>query len=203
MSAGMTIIGQQFVAVGGGAQDIQTIKGEGLSDGGVDALLAWNGSSYDEYLYYSESDDINGDGTAAWGDLNWEAIQEPIAVGTGMWVNTQGAATITFSGEVGDVTSVAFSAGMNLITQTLPQDIDIQDVVAEGLSDGGVDAILVWNGSSYDEYLYYSESDDINGNGTAAWGDLNWEAVTATLPAGYGFWLNAQGSGTLTFPTLN
>ena len=200
--AGMTIIGQQFGAVGGGTNDIQNIKADGLSDGGMDALLVWNGTSYDEYLFYSATDNIKGDGTAAWGNLDWEPIEEDVPIGTGMWANTQGAATITFSGEVGSLTTVHFTAGMNLITQTFPVDVSIQDISAEGLSDGGMDAILVWNGTSYDEYLYYSATDNINGDGKAAWGNLDWESVDATLPAGHGFWLNAQGAGTLTFPAV-
>ena len=201
--AGMTILGQQFVAVGGGVQNIQEIKGEGLTDGGVDELMVWDGSGYTDYYFCTEADDINGDGTAAWGNEDWEPVDITIEPGTGMWMLTQDSATIIFAGEVGTSGTVDFEPGLNLISQTLPMDVDIQSVKGEGLMDGGVDEIMVWDGSSYADYYYFTEADDINGDGSAAWGNEDWEAVDVTLPAGQGFWLLTQGSGTLTFPTLD
>lgn len=201
--AGMSIIGQQFVAVGGGDQSIQEIKAEGLSDGGMDAFMVWDGTAYQEYLYYTAGDDINGDGTAAWGDVDWSPVNATIPAGTGAWISTQNQATIIFAGEVGNTATVDFVAGMNLLTQPLPFDVNIQDVTAVGLSDGGMDAMMVWDGDKYEEYLYYSASDNINGDGTAAWGDVDWTPVDATLLAGRGFWLSAQGAGTLTFPSVD
>ena len=201
--AGMTILGQQFVAVGGEVQDIQEIKGEGLADGGMDYLLIWDGSAYSDYYYYTEADDINGDGTAAWGNLDWEPVNVEIAPGTGMWMNTQDASTVIFAGQVGSETEVSVTAGLNLVTQTLPMDIELQDVKGEGLADGGMDYILIWDGSAYADYYYYTEADDINGDGTAAWGNLDWEPVEVTLKAGNGFWFSAQNDGKLIFPAVN
>ena len=131
--AGMTIVGQQFVAVGGENQSIQSIVGDGFADGGMDMLQVWNGSSYDDYYYYTASDDINGDGTAAWGNLDWESSDAAFAPGTGMWLTTQNASTIVFVGEVGTTNKVAVHPGLNLITQTAPMDVDIQDITGEGL----------------------------------------------------------------------
>jgi hypothetical protein len=201
--AGLTIVGQQFVAVGGEDQSIQQITGEGLADAGQDMIQVWNGSSYDEYYYYTEDDDINGDGTAAWGNLDWEPVDITLPAGTGMWASTQNESVLVFSGQVGSHSTISFQPGLNLVTQALPMDIDIQDITGEGLADAGQDMIQVWNGSSYDEYYYYTEDDDINGDGTAAWGNLDWEPVSVTLKAGFGFWLSTQGSGTLTFPSVN
>ena len=198
--AGLSIIGQNFSAVGGGDCNIQTIRGEGLSDGGTDMLQLWTGSGYDYCYYYSAADDINGDGSAAWGDESWTAVDLSIGSGTGMWMQSQQDATIVFAGEVGEGNTKAFSAGLTLASQTIPMDINIQDVQGEGLADGGVDMIQIWNGSSYDYYYYYSAADDINGDGTAAWGDESWTPVDVTLYAGQGFWLQTQGAGTLTFP---
>ena len=199
----MTIVGQQFVAVGGENQSIQSIVGDGFADGGMDMLQVWNGSSYDDYYYYTASDDINGDGTAAWGNLDWESSDAAFAPGTGMWLTTQNASTIVFVGEVGTTNKVAVHPGLNLITQTAPMDVDIQDITGEGLADGGMDMLQVWNGSSYDDYYYYTASDDINGDGTAAWGNLDWEPVSATLYAGHGFWFSSQNEGVLSFPEVN
>ena len=126
----------------------------------MDMLQVWNGSAYDDYYYYTESDDINGDGTAAWGNLDWEESEVSFAPGTGMWLSTQNDSTIIFSGEVGTENSVAVHPGLNLISQTFPVDVDIQDIKGEGLADGGMDMLQVWNGSSYDDYYYYIFNDD-------------------------------------------
>ena len=119
-----------------------------------------------------------------------------------MWMQSQQDATVVFSGEVGEGNTKSFSAGLTLASQTIPMDINIQDIQGEGLADGGIDMIQIWNGSSYDYYYYYSATDDINGDGTAAWGDESWTPVDVTLYAGQGFWLQTQGAGTLTFPTV-
>lgn len=201
-AGGLNIVGQQFVAVGGGAADIQTIGGNGLAAGGLDSIRTWNGIEYTDYYFYDgETSDINGDGSDAWGDENWEAVSENIPAGTAMWIVAQNAASLSFSGEVPSDSSVSFIAGLNLICPPQPVDIDIQDISGTGLAAGGLDSIRVWNGSEYADYYFYDgETSDINGDGSDAWGDENWEAVDVTIPAGHGFWLVSQGSGTLTFP---
>ena len=201
--AGLTIIGQQFVAIGGAPASIQTIQADGLADGGMDSIQVWTGSDYEYYSYFSASDNIKGDDTAAWGDDNWEPVDETIAAGTGFWISASDNATITFAGEVGSVNTVTVPAGLSLVTPTLPADINIQSIQADGLADGGMDSIQVWNGSEYEYYSYFSASDNIKGDGTAAWGDDNWEPVDVTLYAGYGFWVSASGDSTLTFPTVS
>ena len=92
----MTIVGQQFVAVGGENQSIQSIVGDGFADGGMDMLQVWNGSSYDDYYYYTASDDINGDGTAAWGNLDWEPVSATLYAGHGFWFSSQNEGVLSF-----------------------------------------------------------------------------------------------------------
>ena len=197
MSPGLTIVGQQFQAIGGGDLNIQTILGDNMSEGGMDMLRIWNGSGYDIYNYFTETDDINGDGSAAWGNEDWEPVDVTIPAGTGMWLDAQNESTLTFSGEVGGNT-VTFEGGLNLVIPPQPKTINIQDIKAEGLVEGGMDALRIWNGTSYDIYYYFADTDDINGDGSAAWGNEDWEPVDVTIPAGTGMWLDAQGAGTLT-----
>ena len=194
---GLTIVGQQFQEIGGGARNIQTIVGDNMSEGGVDTLRVWDGTEYSDYYYFSDSDDINGDGTAAWGDEDWLPVDVEIPVGTGMWIDAQNVSTLTFSGEVGTNT-LDFAAGLNLIIPPQPKTINIQDIKAEGLTDGGVDTLRIWDGTEYSDYYYFAETDDINGDGTAAWGDEDWLPVDVEIPAGTGMWLDAQQGGTLT-----
>ena len=196
---GLTIVGQQFQAVGGGPLDIQTITGENLVDGGVDTLRIWDGSAYSDYYYFTADDDINGDGTAAWGNEDWEPVEVDIPAGTGMWLNSQNEASLTFAGEVAGNT-LEFSTGLNLIIPPQPLELNIQDIQGEGLVDGGMDTLRIWDGSAYSDYYYFTADDDIKGDGTAAWGNEDWEPVEVTIPVGAGMWLNAQNSGTLTFP---
>ena len=200
VTAGLSIVGQQFVAVGGGDQNIQSITASGLEDGGVDFIRIWNGTGYNSYSYFSADDDIAGTGSAAWGNDDWEVVDVDFAPGTGMWLSAQNDATITFSGEVGNGNTVSFSAGLNLITPPQPTIVNIQDIQAVGLSDGGIDFIRVWNGSGYVSYSYFSADDDIAGTGKAAWGNDDWEPVDVSFDPGLGMWLSAQNSGTLTFP---
>ena len=99
--AGVTIVGQQFVAIGGGDQNIQTITADGLVDGGIDFIRVWNGSGYDSYSYFSAEDNIAGTGKAAWGDDNWEPVNVSFDPGKGMWLSAQNAGKLSFTNAIG------------------------------------------------------------------------------------------------------
>lgn len=204
--SGLNIIGQQFVAVGGEAADIQTIKGEGLDAGGGDFIRIWDATErrYTDYSYYpGATANINGDGKDAWGDDDWQAVSVDIPAGTGMWINAQNSAYLRYCGEVTSNTTVSFVPGLNLICAPQPVDVVLQDVVGTGMDPSGGDFIRLWDSAQnrYTDYSYYpGTTANIKGDGTDAWGDDDWTPVDVTIPAGQGFWLNAQGSGTLTFP---
>ena len=201
-SRGLTIVGQQFAAIGGGEADIQTISGTNMDADGGDFIRIWNGTGYTDYNYYpGDTCDINGDGSDAWGDEDWASAAEDIPAGTGMWINAANDGTLTFVGEVSDTCTVSFSRGLNLICAPQPVDVTLQDVVGTGLDADGGDFIRIWNGAGYADYNYYpGDTCDIKGDGSDAWGDEDWSPVDVVIPAGTGFWLNAAGSGTLTFP---
>ena len=209
LSPGLSIVGENFVAVGGADNPIQSIVPEsGVDVWGGDSIRIWNGSKYTNYYYFGvdadEGSEGLSDGTSGWGDLNGDPIDETISADTGFWVQVQNSATITLSGEVGESQPVALSAGLNLICNPQPCSIDIQDIVpVSGIDVWGGDSIRIWDGSKYTNYYYFGVDADEGAeglsDGTAGWGDLNGDPVSVTIPIGKGFWVNTQNAASITF----
>ena len=94
INAGLTLVcNPQPVSV-----DIQSIvPGNTQTPGGVDYLRLWDGTKYTEYFYYSAADEgVDDAGNPGWGDRNQEAVTVSIAAGTGFWVHSGTAETLTF-----------------------------------------------------------------------------------------------------------
>ena len=209
LPAGLSIAGEGFTAIGGDEVSIQSIVAEnGIDVWGGDSIRIWNGTKYTNYYYFGvdadEGSEGLSDGTSGWGDLNGDPVDGTIPAETGFWVQLQNPATITASGEVGTNNCVTVNAGLSLICNPQPCDIDIQDIVPKsGIDVWGGDSIRIWNGTKYTNYYYFGvdadEGSEGLSDGTSGWGDLNGDPVTVTIPLGQGFWINTQGPATITF----
>ena len=74
--------------------DIQDIEAEGLDGDGNDTMRIWDGSKYDTYYYYS-AEALESD-KGGWGDADGELQTVSIPAGSGFWVISSGAATLSF-----------------------------------------------------------------------------------------------------------
>lgn len=212
VGSGLTIIGGQFEAVGGGDLDVQSITSEDLALG--DLARFWNGSSYTTIFYYGEEDDggIYEDDSyevslgAGWGDIDQVAVDMTVSLGEGFWIKTAAASDLVVAGQVGDTNQVSVASGLTLVVNPYPQAVDIADVQGTGLALG--DLARFWNGSSYTTVFYYGEDDDggVYEDDTyevslgAGWGDIDQIAVSKNIAVGEGFWVKAGTAATLTFP---
>ena len=67
------------------------------NSGGVSLLRLWNGTSYDLYYYYPEDQfGVGEDELPGWGDVDQEEVSVSIPSGTGFWIQSDKAETITF-----------------------------------------------------------------------------------------------------------
>lgn len=197
---GYTISGVQFQSVGGAELDISAIVPTGFESGG--ALRFWTGTTYQTIGYYPDvydpaDDSLIGPG---WGDIDQYIVTRPIGLGEGFWVQSSAAATLTVSGEVGNTNQVAVLAGYTHVVNPSPVVVDIADITATGLEAGG--ALRFWNGTTYQTIGYYPDvydpaDDSLIGPG---WGDIDQYIVHRNIAIGEGFWVQASGAATLTFP---
>ncbi len=212
LGSGLSIIGAQFEAVGGGGLDIQNITSEDLTGG--DIVKFWTGSGYTTVFYYGEENDggVYEDDSyevclgPGWGDINQIAVSLPIDTGEGFWLQAGGASDVTISGQVGSTNEVSVASGLTLVVNPYPTGIDIAEIQADGLTGG--DIAKFWTGSGYSTVFYYGEENDGGvyeddsyevclGPG---WGDINQIAVSSAIAVGEGFWVQAGSAATLTFP---
>ena len=109
LSAGYTIVGSQFLNVGGTTKDIQELVANGENTlPGIDEqtyefhanLRVWDGVGYDTYGW-SDADDGDSidwsESNSKWLDQKQENIVNvTIGIGKGFWIYTDRDATITF-----------------------------------------------------------------------------------------------------------
>ena len=204
INAGLSILGQQFVAIGGDSNGIENLApGEDFDPWGSDFVQVWNGSDYETYSYYgADAGGVGDDAEAGWGDESQGAVSATIVNGQAFWVNASADTTLTTSGEVPKSNTVAINTGLSLVCNPQPAAINIQDIVPdENFDPWGSDFIQIWNGSDYETYSYYGEdAGGVGANGEAGWGDESQSIVDVTIPAGVGFWVNSSADSVLTFP---
>ena len=99
IEAGLTIVGQQFVAVGGSTNKIDNLRpGEDFDPWGSDFVQKWDGADYETYSFYgADAGGVGPNGEAGWGDDNQTAVQWTIPAGTGFWVNASADSVLTFN----------------------------------------------------------------------------------------------------------
>lgn len=195
-SAGMNLVSITFNGVDGKAASIHDILSGKFADG--DRILFYNTTTgdYDSCYYWDEvyvGDDCVG---AGWGDGEQTKSTLTIAPGTAFWLKTKTATTVTVAGSVKvDAQTLACEPGMNLVGLSFPVALDLnKDLVSENLSDR--DQVLIYDTQKgdYNRYYFWDEvyvGDDCVGKG---WGDSEQTKVSATIPAGVGFWLKSAKS---------
>jgi hypothetical protein len=94
---------------------------------------------------------------------------------------------------------------MDLICNTFPVDMSIQDIVpVSGFSTTGGDLIKVWNASTrtYVSAYYYSDvyaDDNYDPSLGAGWADGNQIKLNTIIAAGQGFWLTTAQNAVVSF----
>ena len=102
---------------------------------------------------------------------------------------------------------------MTLAANPLPMLVSLQDIVPEGYGQLGNDWIKIYNpatsryvtayywGAAADGGVYESPDEDAECLGPG-WGDENQTVIDVDIAVGQGFWTQAEGGGTLTFPAV-
>ncbi len=217
LSAGYTIVGNQFKNIGSTEQvlDISQVVASGLTGG--DQARFWDPttSTYETIVYYGEENDggVYSDDSyeeclgPGWGDGDQILAKYTIPSGESFWISGAGASTITFSGEVPTATTKDFVAGYTLVCNPMPKEINLADVKATGLTGG--DQARFWDPitSTYETIVYYGEENDggVYSDDSyeeclgPGWGDGDQIIISKEIKIGEGFWISAASSGTLSF----
>ena len=214
LGAGYSIVGAQFINVGGSTLAVSKVDGNFQTD---DQIRFWDATAeqYDTYAFYGEDADggVYTDSSyeeclgAGWGDDSQIAVDKNIGAGTGFWLKIDNGAVVTVSGQVSENTTVSFSAGYNLLANPRPVSVPLSQVASSSLATD--DQIRFWDSDTeqYTTYAFYGEDAD-GGVYTdssyeeclgAGWGDDGQIVVNKAIGVGEGFWLKAASSGTLSF----
>ena len=128
-------------------------------------VLYWTGTAFQQYIYYNSGDSPDG-------GQGWYAVagsQPPatnsLAPGTGVFAHNGSGAAITLT-TVGTVLT-----GTNLIPVKTGQFIYSYPVPLGGQSldamgypaTSSADTCLIWNGTGYNQYIYYNADDSPDG----------------------------------------
>ena len=138
----------------------------------------------------------DGDG---WYDSEWAKVTKSFPQGTGIYLNcpTEGA-YLAYSGEVDSESQEHELAliGFNVIGNSSPVDIDLQDIKLIGAVGDMSEAIWIYDKDAIFRGECYSwiveEMGAPDGNG---WYDSEWAKVIKTVKAGEGLYLNCPTEG--------
>lgn len=182
----LTLLGTQFVQVGGSTKDIQELLNSDNNLPGLDEeaefqskLLVWEDGGYTTYGWYSAKDGEEQEWPEA--ASKWvlndqsDLAKVDFSVGTGFWLMTPGVGSpsVTISGEVPSSDSISISIpnakegseALTLISNPYPKSINIQDIQL-GETFPGLDAeaefqtkLLIWEDGGYTTFGWYSAQD--------------------------------------------
>ena len=202
LQPGFNFVAPQFTAVGGGAIDLQSIKldvaDEDASGNDNIQILDEGGATLATYFWYPA--DWFGGEHSGWidGDTG-ELVEESLANGLSVLVDSADTATVTIAGEVSpDNTTVVSVAGFNFVGNSTPVEIDIQDIqidVADEDASGNDNIqILDEGGATLATYFWYPA--DWFGGERSGWidGDTG-ELAEVSLAPGQGVLLDASENG--------
>ena len=226
LDAGMNLLGQQFVNVGDDAAlNIQKIitsanlPGFDSSTPPIAQSEIWiYDGSYNNYYYISAANAIAWSAPemgGTWVDYTYQPADEVIDASQGVWIKTEIASEIIFSGQVYSETNATVSviSGLNLISNPFPVVWDIQNMSSPDLI--GFDSstppiaqseLWVYNNGSYDCYYFISEANAIawSSPGMAGtWVDYTYTPANVTINPSKGFWLNTISPATIKFTRPN
>jgi len=219
LSKGMNMVGVNFKEVGKPSGDLQTLflpSGlVGVNWGtllGGDQLMVWDPAAQGYPIFYTwtgaDADTELGETGVAnkWVDLNtFDGTPSTLpvidlSVGGAAWIVTESASASFIShGEVKeDATGIPLLAGMNMIANTLPIDINLNSgtkMVFNGLAavDWGTllggDQLMVWDSTAQGYPIFYTwtgaDADtELGETGVSnKWVDLNtFDGTSATVP---------------------
>jgi len=172
-----------------------------ISAGAVDSdttILYFKDGVFKQFIYYDAINGNSPDGNAGWYDLLANTpCTNTLSPGDAVFVHNSSGAAINLS-TVGSV-----QTGTNLITiptgysmRSFPMPVGGTSI--DNLGFVGVDSqdyLLMWNGTSYDQYIYY---DAVNGNSPD--GNAGWYGLLSNIPmntnsaawpkVGNGFFIN-------------
>jgi len=186
----------------------------------ADKIIVWDGSSYDGYGLYNDNGTNSfwmSTGSAGW-DIPSLAVPVNVTISRqdAVWFQTGTGGTansIVTSGSVrdDDQFDAPVGDGFTLLAYPFTSSINLTNLVVSNatasVTKANADKIIVWNGSSYDEYGLY---DDAGTNAfwmstsVAGW-DISMLAAptSADLSLGKGFWYKSEdGAKTLGFEQI-
>lgn len=196
LSSGLSILGTQFVEVGGDAISIQSMITDGAAMG--DEILFFDGTSYETFPFddvtFNENWEEAGPG---WVDneTGTQAVRA-VAPGEGFWYRNGSEKDITVAGEVPAATSVEVTCGgkLQLVSIPLPISVNLQNIKFEGIA--ATDEVMFFNGTTYDTFPYDEVTFDENWE-EAGPGWVDNETGTQAkkvVDLHEGFWLRAAAS---------
>jgi hypothetical protein len=193
---GYSFIAPTFVDVGAqtASYDLQNIKltGANVGDGASDYIEIWDdaGAMTDEaFFYVTKAQGYEKDGwvTEIMGDEYVENKTLDIGKGFYLYVGSGDDVQVQYAGQVvkGSPTTAELPYGYNIIGNSTPSDVDLQEIKLLGanVGDGASDYIEVWDdtGSMTDEaYFYVTKAQGYEKDGwvTEIMGDEYVEDVT-------------------------
>jgi hypothetical protein len=212
LSGKMDIAGVQFEGVNGVQISIQDIVPvSGFSDG-LDLIKVWDpvARTYVSAYYFSDvyaDYDYDLSLGAGWADIDQIKIDLTIDPGQAFWITTASDASFTIAGQVVGSTDnqvSTLSGKMDLICNTFPASLSIQDVEpVSGFSDG-LDLIKVWDAvnRTYTSAYYFSDvyaDYDYDPSLGAGWADIDQIKVDVVIAEGQGFWLTTANDAVVSF----
>ncbi len=207
LQTGFNFVAPQFIAVGGGDLDLQSVKfnvADDAATGGDNIqILDEGGATVAQYYWMPPS--FTGAEKAGWVDESFQLVDGTIANGLSVLVDSTDELTVTVAGEVSTKDSETLSvAGVNFVGNSTPSPINIQDIqidVADDEATGG-DNIQILDDGGATIAQYYWMPPSFTGAAKSGWVDENFQLVDVELAPGQGVLLDATADDIkITVPT--
>jgi hypothetical protein len=174
-----TLVGVNWADIGQNPTDIQDLFGNSAIPDLTEALI-WNGSGYDTWTYFS------GD----WYDPGFSVSPLDILPGDSFWIHNTAATALdlTVAGEVYEAATAGqtFSGEYTLFASAFSANDSLNGGSFDWSSLVDLDEALIWTGSGYDTWTYFSGD----------WYDPGFSIAPGPIPMGTGLWFHKTSAGT-------